>query len=53
MKREVFLSQLVESISLSIDKMEEAMQKNDLENFQKSREELLKLKKEIDVELEK
>jgi len=53
MKREIFLSQLVDSMSASFDQLERAMQENDLEKFQKIKEEILKLKKETEKEIEK
>ena len=53
MKREVFLSQLVESMSLSLNHLEETMKNNDLEKFQIIKNEIIKLKEEIGKELEK
>lgn len=53
MKREDFLLQLVDSMSISLDKLEEAIKENDFDKFQNLKAEILKIKDEISKELEK
>ena len=49
----IFLEQLIDSMSSYIDKLEEAIGKNDIEESRKLKLEILKMKDSIDKELKK